>query len=63
MASINCPHCGKPLEEPLYRFCTHCNGDISDVLKIYKEKMRQQRIQEFKESEDHKRENMRREKS
>ena len=57
MESINCPHCGKELVEPLFRFCPHCNGNISDLLKIYKDKMRKQRIQEFEESGAHKREN------
>jgi Zn finger protein HypA/HybF involved in hydrogenase expression len=51
MAPINCPHCGKELEEPLFRFCPHCNGDISDILKIYQEKMKKQRLKDFQESE------------
>jgi Zn finger protein HypA/HybF involved in hydrogenase expression len=28
LQQLKCPHCGKELNKPLYRFCPNCNGDL-----------------------------------
>ena len=47
MVPYNCPHCGKELAEPLFRFCNHCNGNIQEVRETFKEDAKKRRIEEF----------------
>ncbi len=50
MLPYKCPHCGKDLEEPLYRFCPHCNGNIKDALERYQKDMKKQRVDDMSHS-------------